>query len=81
MYFFSNCETTLQPDPEREAYLVYGIVDVAIDITLGVHSQWRVRVILVVFQEEMPESFCILILKGYHHLITQPKQHQLKQDR
>lgn len=38
----------LYSDSGREAYLVYGIVDLAVDITLGVHSQWGVRVILVV---------------------------------
>ena len=51
--------------------------DVAVDITLGVHSQWGVGVILKVFQEEVSESFCVLILKSDHHLITQTKQHQL----
>lgn len=58
-------------------YLLDGILNVIIDVSLRVDTQRLGRIIHIVSEEQMPEGVCVLFLKRHHHLITETEQHQL----
>lgn len=58
------------------AYLFNGEMDLIIEFLLRVNS--LLAVVLIALQEEVFKCGCILLLERHHHLITKPKQHQLR---
>ena len=52
------------------AYLLHGIEDVVVDVALRVNSKGVVCGLVVVFEEEVLEGHCVLLLESHHHLVT-----------
>lgn len=63
---------SLKPSME---YLFNGEIDVIVEFLLRVNSLRAV--VPIALQEEVFKRGCILLLERHHHLVTEPKQHQL----
>lgn len=57
-------------------YLVYGKVDVAVQLLLRVNGLRSV--VLITLQEKVFERGRVLLFKRHHHLVAQSEQHQLR---
>lgn len=57
-------------------YLLYGKLDVAVQLGLGVDG--LMSVVLITFKEKVFERRRVFLFKRHHHLVAQSEQHQLQ---
>lgn len=53
------------------SYLVHSVKHVFIDALLCVNSKRVVRGLVIVFEEEVLEGHCVLLLEGHHYLVAE----------
>lgn len=62
-------------------HLIHCIVEVLVDIALGIDGVGLIHIVRVILQEEMFKRHRVLLLKLHNHLITETKQDELQEIR